>query len=165
MRLGTVILGSRRTIAGTVYGTIIVLATLTAGARAYRGNLWELIGIAGSTVTVLWIAHVYAHGLGESVNEGRRLTVPELGAVARRELAILLAAVPVLAAVALGAVGILREETALWLAVGVGVFALAVQGIRYARLEHLSRSGTAITIAVNLALGLAIVALKAAVTH
>ena len=165
MRLHIVILGSRTTIAGTVYGTIVVLATLTAGARAYRGNLWELIAIAGSTVFVLWVAHVYAHGLGESVAEGRRLSFSELGVIARRELAILLAAVPVLAAVALGAVGILEAATALWVAVGVGVVSLTAQGIRFARLEQLSRSGAAITIGLNLALGLAIVGLKAAVTH
>jgi hypothetical protein len=165
MQLRTVLLGNRGTIAGTVYGTIVVLAALAAGARTYRHELWELIAIAGSTATVLWIAHVYAHGLGESVNEGRRLTVPELGAVAVRELAILLAAVPVLAAVALGALGIVRDGTALWLAFGVGVVSLTAQGLRYAQLEHLTRLGTAVTIGLNLALGLAIVALKVAVDH
>ena len=165
MRLRSVLLGDRNTIAGTVYGTIIVLAALTAGVRTSRHDLWELIAIAASSVTVLWIAHVYAHGLGESVNEGHRLTGPELGAIARRELAILLAAVPVLAAVALGALEIVRDETALWIAFGVGVSSLTVQGIRYARLEHLSRAGGALAIALNLALGLAIVALKVAVSH
>ena len=165
MRLRTVVLGDRNTIAGTVYGTIVVLATLAAGARAFQHQLWELIAIAGSTVAVLWIAHVYAHGLGESVNEGHRLTLGELGEIALRELAILLAAVPVLAAVALGGLDLLDDGTALWLAFGVGVLSLAVQGVRYARLEHLSRTGAAITIGLNLALGLVIVALKVAVTH
>jgi len=165
MRVRSVALGARDTIAGTVYGTIVVLAALAAGARAFRHDLWDLIAIAGSTVTVLWIAHVYAHGLGESVREGHRLTLPELADIALREFAILLAAVPVLAAVALGALGLLDDETAMWLAFGVGVFSLAVQGIRYARLEHLSRAGTAITIGLNLALGLALVAMKVAVDH
>jgi len=165
MRLRSVLLGDRNTIAGTVYGTIVVLAALTAGVRTSRHNLWELIVIAGSSVTVLWIAHVYAHGLGESVNEGHRLTATELAAIARRELAILLAAVPVLAAVALGALDVVRDETALWIAFGVGVLSLTTQGIRYARLEHLTRAGGVIAIALNLALGLAIVALKVAVTH
>ena len=165
MNVRTVLHGNRNTIAGTVYGTIVVLATLTAGAKAYGDRLWELVAIAGATVFVLWIAHVYAHGLGESVNEGRRLTVHEVRAIAGRELAILLAAVPLLAAVVLGALGILKSSTALWLAFGIGAVSLAAQGIRYARLERLSRSGTAIAIGLNLALGLAIVALKAAVTH
>lgn len=165
MALRTIFHGSRDTIAGTVYGTIVVLATLTAGARTFEERPWQLLAVAAATVFVLWIAHVYAHGLGESVNEGHRLTIDELGAIARRELAILLAAVPLLAAVMLGALDILDESTALWLAFAIGVASLAVQGFRYARLERLTRSGTAITVGLNLVLGLAIVALKAWVTH
>jgi hypothetical protein len=152
-------------IAGTVYGTIVVLASLTAGADAYEHDLWRLLGLAGGTVVVLWVAHVYSHGLGESLSLGRRLTAEELAAIARREFSMLLAAAVPLAAVALGAVGVLRESTALWLAVGVGVAALTVQGFRYARLEHLSRTGTALSVATNLALGLIIVALKAGLAH
>ena len=152
-------------IAGTVYGTIVVLASLTAGADAYRNDLWQLLGLAGGTVLVLWLAHVYSHGLGESLSLGRRLTTDELAAIARREFSMLLAAAVPLGAVALGALGLLRESTALWLAVAAGVATLTAQGVRYARLEHLSRTGTAVTVATNLALGLMIVALKAGVAH
>ena len=35
---------------------------------------------------IYWIAYVYAHGLGENLKVGRRLTAPELAAIARREL-------------------------------------------------------------------------------
>ena len=65
----------------------------------------------------------------------------------------------------LGALGVFAVRTALWLAVGVGVAALAVQGVRYARLERLSRIGTIVTVGVNLALGQVIVVLKALLTH
>jgi hypothetical protein len=164
-RLRALVLGAPHRIAGTVYGTIVVLASLTVGADAYQHDLWRLAGIAGSTVLVLWIAHVYSHGLGESLSLGRRLTADELAAIARRELAILLAAAVPLAFVVLGALGVLRGSTALWLAVGAGVVTLTAQGVRYARLERLSRTGTAVTVAVNLALGLAIVALKVGVAH
>ena len=54
----------------------------------------------------------------------------------------------------LGAVGVLKERTSVWLALGVGVLVLVVQGIRYARVERLGRSGTAAAVAANLALGL-----------
>jgi hypothetical protein len=37
--------------------------------------------------------------------------------------------------------------------------------VRYAQLERLSRAGTIITVAVNLALGLAIALLKALLAH
>jgi hypothetical protein len=165
MELKTLIIGTRQTIAGTVYGTIVVLSVVTAGAKAFEHHPWQLAAIAAVTVVVLWVAHVYAHGLGESINIGRRLTTSELAAIARRETSILLAAVVPVAMIVLGALGAFAVDTALWLAVGVGAATLAVQGVRYARLERLSRAGTIITVAVNLALGLLIALLKALLAH
>ena len=165
MRLERLLLGTRESIAGNVYGTIVVLATLTAGATAYEHELWELAAIAATTVLILWIAHVYAHGLGESLHRGRRLTMDEVAAIAGREVEIPVAAVLPISAVILGALGVFRDATALWIAVGIGVAILTIQGVRYARLERLSRIGAIIAISVNVALGLSIVALKVIVTH
>lgn len=159
------LLGDRRTIAGTVYGTIVVLSVLAAGARTYEHHLWRLASIAAISAIVLWVAHVYSHGLGESLAAGRRLKVAEVGEIARREYSIVLSAVLPVAAVVLGAAGVLHEPTALRWAFGVGILALAVQGIRYARLEELSRLATVASVSLNLALGLAIVAVEAFVTH
>ena len=164
MQLTALILGTRQTIAGTVYGTIVVLSVVTAGSTVEH-DLWRLAVIAAATVVIYWIAHVYSAGLGASLKVGRRLTVAELGAIARSERSILLAAVLPVSAILLGAVGILGHRTALWVAVGVGVATLTVQGLRYARLERLSRTGTILTAAINLVLGLVIVALKALVVH
>lgn len=163
--LTRLVFGSRRTIAGTVYGTIVVLAALSAGGKAYEHDLWHLAAIVVTTVLVLWIAHVYAHGLGESLQAGQRLDAAGLGAVAGRELAIPLAAVAPTAMLSLGAFGLVRGSTAVWLAVGICVATLAVQGLRYALLERLGRLGTLAAVALNLALGLAIVALKVVVAH
>jgi hypothetical protein len=164
MRVAALIVGTRQTIAGTVYGTIVVLSVVTA-ASTVEHDLWRLAVIAAATVVVYWIAHVYAHGLGESLKAGRRLTATELAAIARRESSILLAAVMPVAAILLGGLGVFATRTALWVAVGVGVATLTVQGLRYARLERLSPAGTIVTVAINLALGLVIVLLKALVSH
>ncbi len=158
-------LGTRERIAGAVYGTIVVLAALAAGATAYRYDLWRLGAVVSASVVILWIAHAYAHALGESLSLGRRLTRAELTAIAGRELAIPLASVLPLAAIALGALGVVRDRTAIWLALAVGVATLAVQGIRFARLERLSRTGTVVSVALNLSLGLVIVALKVVLAH
>ena len=117
------------------------------------------------TVLVLWIAHVYSHALAESLERGRRLDRAELGSVARRELAIPAAAVAPVTALVLAALGVLDEQTAVWLALGIGVVTLAVQGRRYASVEHLDRTGTLAVIALNLFLGLVIVGLEALVAH
>src|SRR5436305_8803491 len=102
MRLTALLLGTRESIAGTVYGTIVVLAVVTAGSTVEH-DLWRLAVIAAATVAIYWIAHVYSDGLGESLKVGRRLTAAELGAIARRERSILLAAVLPVSAIVLGA--------------------------------------------------------------
>jgi hypothetical protein len=78
---------------------------------------------------------------------------------------VALAAVLPVTAIVLGAAGLLHESTALRWAFGVGILALGVQGIRYARLEDLSLLATVASVSLNLALGLAIVAVEAFVTH
>ena len=69
------------------------------------------------------------------------------------------------AALVLGALGVIGEPTAVWVALGFGVAALGVQGARYATIEQLGRAGTLAAIAVNLFLGLVIVGLKALLAH
>jgi hypothetical protein len=140
------------------------MGAIVAGAHGVE-NLWRLDLVVGGTVLVLWLAHVYAHGLGESLQLRRRLDRAEFASVARRELAIPLAAVVPVIVIALGAADVLRKPTAVWLALGVGLFTLAVQGYRYARLEEMTRWATVVAVGLNLGLGLAIVALKVVVGH
>jgi hypothetical protein len=159
------VFGSAGGIAGTVYGTIVVMATVTAGAHGKQTDMARLAVVVGVTVLVFWAAHVYAHTLAESLERGRRLDRAELGDVARRELSMPAAALAPVAALVLGALGILGAQTALWLALGIGVAILGVQGARYAAIEQLDRTGTLAVIAINLFLGLVIVGLKALVAH
>ena len=151
-------------IAGTVYGTVVVMAALTA-AYATEKQPWKLAGIVTGTALVLWIAHLYAHGLAESIVQDRRLKWEELRALLRRELGILLAAAAPAAMLVLGAIGLLEETTAVWLALTVGLVTLAAEGVRFARLEGLGPVGTVAALGANLALGLLVVALKVALAH
>ncbi len=121
--------------------------------------------LAGGTALVLWTAHVYSHGLAESLERGRRLDGAELRSVARRELSIAAAAVAPVTALVLGGVGVLDERTAVWLALGIGVATLGVQGARYATVERLDRTATLAAIAINVLLGLVIVGLEALLAH
>jgi hypothetical protein len=141
------------------------MGTVTAGSKSGTVNAWQLAAVVVTTVLVLWIAHVYAHALAESITAGRRLDRPTAVAIVRRELAIPLAAVAPVGALVLGGLDVLRESTAVWLALGLGLAALAVQGMRYARIERLSGRATALILAVNLLLGLVIVGLKALLAH
>jgi hypothetical protein len=158
-----VLFGVGRGIAGTVYGTVVVMATLTA-AYASEKDPWKLASTVAAAVLVLWVAHVYAHALSESIAEGK-VRLVGLKSIARRELGIVLAAVLPILSLILGAVGVLRESRAIWIALGIGLFTLAAEGIRYARLERLGRVGTVAATGLNLALGLLVVALKIFVAH
>ena len=108
---------------------------------------------------------MYAHSLAETISLGRRLDAGELRSVARRELGMLLAAALPVGALVLGALGILEDSTAGWLAMAFGLATLAAAGVLYATVERLGIAASALTIAVNLALGLVIVGLKAGLGH
>ncbi len=164
-RLEGFFLGDRERIAGTVYGTIVVMAVLAAGAKPYQHALWRLEVIAAVSVVVLWLAHVYAHGLGESLNRGRRVTPSELSSIARREYSVVAAAILPLISVGLGAVGLLAPSNAVRLGLWFGVLALTVQGVRYSRLERLSTTAALFTVGMNLGIGLGLVALEVLVAH
>ena len=154
--------GSR--ISGWVYGTIVVMGAVVVGS-AGSADPWRVATAVTGTVLVLWIAHVYARAIGESIYAGRRLDRHELTEVGREELTIPLAAVLPVGALVLGAAGVLRESRAIWLALGIGLFTLAAAGLRYARIEQLKPVATAVSVAVNLALGLFIVVLEVALSH
>ena len=150
---------------GFIYGTIVVLAVLVAGAKAYPDGAGHIAVLVVVTSVALWLAHVYAHGLGESVGRREHLSSAELGRVARREASIIEAGVPSVVALLLGALGLISTYAAVWAAFGLGLFVLAVQGVVFARVERLGWLGTLSAVAANISLGLVFVVLKLLLTH
>ena len=117
------------------------------------------------TVSVFWLAHVYADSLAHSVATDEHLSLAELRTIARREAAIIEAAVPPVVALLLGAFGIVSTQVAVWAAVVVGLVVLFIQGVTFARVERLGRLGTFAVVAANLGLGVLLVGLKLLVSH
>ena len=70
-----------------------------------------------------------------------------------------------IAALLLGAFGIISTELAVWAAVVLGLVVLFAQGITFARVERLGPLGTLAVVAANLGLGVLLVGLKLLVTH
>ena len=150
---------------GFTYGTIIALAVLVSGVKAFPGDAGRIAALVAVSSAVLWLAHVYSHGLAESVAKDQRLSPAELRLLVRREGAIVEAAVPPLAALLLGAFGLVSTKTAVWIALCFGLAVLAVQGVVFARVERLGAAATLLVVAANLGLGLVFVALKLLLTH
>jgi hypothetical protein len=159
------VLGVDDRIASTVFGTVTAMATVTAYGRIFPDDPWKVEELVVTTAVVLWIAHLYTHGLSESITEGRRLNGSRVWSLAVRELGILLAAVPASIALTLGALGVFDETVSIWLALGLGLGVLAVEGVRYARIERLGSVGMLVAVAVNVGIGLLVVALKAEALH
>jgi hypothetical protein len=150
---------------GFIYGTIVVLAVIIAGARAYEHEAGHIAGLVAVTVTVFWLAHVYSDALAHSVARDEHLSLAELRRIAHREASILEAAVPPLVALLLGAFGVVSTKLAVWVAFGLGLVVLCAQGITFARVERMGRLGTLAVVAANLGLGVVLVALKLLVSH
>lgn len=152
-------------LSGFIYGTILVLAVLAAGARAYPHDAGHIAAVVAVTSIVFWLAHVYAHGVAHSIAHDQHLSLADLRRIARREGSIVEAALPSLAALLLGAFGLVSTKAAVWGAFGVGLAVLVLQGITFARVERLGRLGTLAVVSTNLALGTALVGLKLLVAH
>jgi hypothetical protein len=152
-------------LAGFVYGTIVVLAVLVGGVRAFPDDAGRIAALVLVTSLVLWVAHVYAHALAHSVAHDERVSLAELRFIARREASLVEAAVPPLGALLLGVFGAVSTNAAVWVAFGLGLVVLAAQGIVFARVERLRWPATLLVVAANVGLGLALVGLKVFLTH
>ena len=152
-------------LAGFIYGTIVALAVLAAASRAYPNEAGHMAAIVAISSIVLWLAHVYAHGLAASVAKDEHLSLADLRPIAWREASIVEAALPPVAALLLGAMGLLATRTAVWLAFGLGLAVLVVQGLVFARVERLGRLATLAVVTANLGLGVMLVGLKLLVSH
>ena len=152
-------------LSGFIYGTIVALSVIVAGARAYPHETGHIAAVVVVTCVVFWGAHVYAHALGHAVAHREHVTLSELAEIGRREGSIVEAAVPPVAALLLGAAGIVSASASLWLAFAAGLAVLAAQGVVFARVERLGFLASVAVVAANLGLGLVLVALKLFVSH
>ena len=152
-------------VAGFTYGTLVTLSMIIASAKLYPDGPGQIAAFVMLTTAALWLAHVYSHTIGQSVSHGRRVTFAELRHIARREGAIVEAALPPVGALLLAAVGVISTGLAVWAAFGLGLVVLAVQGVQFARIERLGPLRTVVAVGVNVGVGLLLVAAKLVLTH
>ena len=138
---------------------------LVTGAKAYPHDAWKIVLLLTVTAAVFWLAHVYSHSLAQVVARDEHLSLAELRRIGRHESSIIEAALPPLAAVLLGAFGLISTKAAVWIAYGLGLGVLMFSGLVFARVERLGWLATLVVVALNVALGVVLVALKLVVTH
>ena len=138
---------------------------LVGGAKAYPHDAWKIALLLAVTAVVFWLAHLYAHSLAHVVARDEHLSFGELRTIARHESSIIEAALLPLAAVLLAAFGLISTRAGVWIAYALGLGVLMTSGFIFARVERLGWLATVVVVALNLALGIALVGLKLVVTH
>ena len=74
---------------GFIYGTIVAISVVIAGAKIYPDRPGHVAAFVAVATFVLWLAHVYAHGLAQSVTHDQHVSLVEPGHVVRQEASIL----------------------------------------------------------------------------
>jgi hypothetical protein len=149
---------------GAVYGSLLA-ASVVVGQAPLQESVppVDLAVILLATGAVFWLVHVYSRTLGHYVIDGR-FHRHRLAHVMREESPIILAAIPpALAALVVGAVG--NASAAAWWAFFVAIAGQVVWAIVAAREAGQPPIGVFVAAAVNLGLGLVLVALKVAISH
>jgi hypothetical protein len=144
---------------GVVYGTITIGALLAAES-ARQETYSETVGAAMLALVLFWLAHAYAHLLGDRLAGRGRLSAGLLLRALIEDAAILRGAlaplVAMLIAWALGATLTTAVAAAVWTAAGSLVAWELVAGLR----GHLKPAELAFDTAVGAALGMGIILIK-----
>ncbi|MDX3094807.1 hypothetical protein PV417_09610 [Streptomyces sp. ME19-03-3] len=149
---------------GAVYGSLLAASVVAGAGSAGPYPRLELVLLLVCTGLVFWAAHVYAGFVGDRLRRGR-ITWPELRQVCVREWPIVQTTLLPAAAVAVSPLLGLGLEGAAWLALVVAV--VQQVGWASAAVIRVRASPWAVVSvgAVNLVLGLVIVAAKVALQH
>ena len=150
-------------LARAIYGYILATSLVAAFSEDDDYSTTEVAVSVFVTGLVFWLAHVYASLLGERYAAGRRLTRSEIGAEFYAEWPLVQAFIPSIAVLLLGTIGLLSDDTAVWLAIAVGLAALLLWSLEIGRRERLSLLELAAMGLVNGLFGAAVVVLKVVV--
>jgi len=149
---------------GAVYGSLLAASVVAGSGSQGAPEPVVLVVVLLATGLVFWLAHVYAQLFGDRAN-GILINGEEIRTVAAREWPIVQAAVPpALAAAIAGLVG-WSDQTAAWLALLVALVAQLGWAVYAAAKAGVPGWLIAASGAVNLVMGLFIVALKVFVGH
>ena len=144
--------------AGAIYGTIVAMAMIAAGAHGTGVD--RLLVVTVATLCVFWIAHVYATALEHHLRAARRLDWAAIKRAMAEEWPLVTGPLPCLVVLFLGALGIFEQQTTIRLALWIGVVQLVGWGVMFARRQQWGWL-TAVTAGiVNAICGVAIVVLE-----
>jgi len=117
---------NRQNPAGGVYGTVIVGALLAAESE-HALSIWRDTGAILVAVSMFWLAHAYANGMGERIAQRQPFTLKSFGHSLLREWAVLSGAIiPLIATLVAYGLGASLVDALLW-----GMYVAAATLIAY----------------------------------
>ena len=148
----------------SVYGTLLVSGMIVTSGT-YGATSWETFVSVLGTVIVFWVAHVYAGTVaGHSVTQGVGTTLgTAFRASLRRSLGFLTAALIPSLLLLIGALRIIPDDVAIWVALWLGVLVLGALGYNAFAVRGSSWTIRILGSSSTAALGVAMILLKALV--
>jgi hypothetical protein len=144
----------------SIYGTVLTIALITAYTAEEDLDLLLVALAVVVTNGVFWLAHAHADLLARRYFAGRPVKRSEISETLRDAFPMVQASVPPVLGLVAGGIGLLDDDTAVYLALGIGVAELAGWGIATGRKDQLGPLRTVGLIGLNVGLGLTMVGLK-----
>ncbi len=150
-------------VARAIYGQILVTSMVGALSEDSDIDAEYILVSVGATTLVFWLAHAYAEAMSRGLETRRHLDWAEIRSVAANEWPLVQATFPTAIVLALGAIGAYSTETAVDLAITVGVVSLFAWGLAIGRASGSSWAVSLLGAAISAGFGLVVVGLKALV--
>jgi hypothetical protein len=147
-------------LARSIYGNVLATSLVVAFSEDNDYSTTEIAVSVLVTGLVFWVAHVYASLIAGRYTAGRRLTRAEVGAEFYGEWPVVQAFFPPVVVLLLGTIGLLSHDTAVNIAIAVGVAALVLWSLAIGRQERMSPLALALMALLNALFGAAVVLLK-----
>ena len=146
-----------------IYGLILATSVIAVSAEYASSNA----GLVGVTVLVtgivFWLAHVYARVLAGSITDHQTPNRSDMREALRHDWPLVEVTVPLVLILALGALGVVADKTAILAATVAVLVELAAAGAYAARASGAGVRGTVASTLIAVTLGGAVVLLKALV--
>jgi hypothetical protein len=147
-------------LAASIYGTVLTIALIAAYSAEEDLDLYLMTVAVLLVLGIFALAHAHAELMARRYAAGRPLGREEIVEQLRDAWPMVEAGFPPALALLAGAVGLIDEDFAVDLALGIGVVELAAWGFGIGRRERLGLLHTSGLVALNIALGLVVVILK-----
>jgi hypothetical protein len=147
-------------LAASIYGTVLTMALIAAYSAEESLDLFLMTVAVLVVISVFALAHAHAELMARRYVAGRPLGREEILGQLHETWPMVEAAFPPVLALLAGGAGLLDEDSAVYLALGIGVLQLAAWGLGIGRRERLGPVHIAGLIGLNVSLGLTVVILK-----